>query len=58
MDLDARITAPIKQGQSFGSVNISLGDEQYAKRKLIALSPIESGGLFGNLVDEIKLLFE
>ncbi len=58
MDLDARITAPIKQGQSFGSVNISLGDEQYAKRKLIALSPIESGGLFGNLVDEVKLLFE
>ncbi|MCF6257655.1 MAG: D-alanyl-D-alanine carboxypeptidase [Gammaproteobacteria bacterium] len=58
MDLDARITAPIKQGQAFGSVNISLGDEQYAKRKLIALSPIESGGLFGNLVDEIKLLFE
>ncbi|MCF6337618.1 MAG: D-alanyl-D-alanine carboxypeptidase [Gammaproteobacteria bacterium] len=58
MDLDARITAPIKQGQAFGSVNISLGDEQYAKRKLVALSPIESGGLFGNLVDEIKLLFE
>jgi len=58
MDLDARITAPIKQGQSFGSVNISLGDEQYAKRKLIALSPIESGGLFGNLIDEVKLLFE
>ncbi len=58
MDLNARITAPIKQGQAFGSVNISLGDEEYAKRKLVALSPIESGGLFGNLVDEIKLLFE
>jgi len=58
MNLDARITAPIKQGQAFGTVNISLGDEEYAKRKLVALSAIESGSLFGNLVDEVKLLFE
>jgi len=58
MNLDARITAPIRQGQAFGTVNVSLGDEQYAKRELVALSTIESGGLFGNLVDEIKLLFE
>jgi len=58
MNLNARITAPIKQGQTFGTVNVSLGDEQYAKRKLIALSNIESGGLFSNLVDEVKLLFE
>lgn len=58
MNLDARITAPIKEGQSFGSVNVNLGDELYAKRKLIALSSIESGGLFSNLVDEVKLLFE
>jgi D-alanyl-D-alanine carboxypeptidase (penicillin-binding protein 5/6) len=58
MNLDARITAPIKEGQAFGSVNVNLGDEQYAKRELVALSAIESGGLFSNLVDEVKLLFE
>jgi len=58
MNLTARITAPIEQGQTFGSVNVSLGDEQYAERKLVALSPVESGGLFGNLIDEVKLLFE
>lgn len=58
MKLNSRITAPIKQGQVFGTVNVSLGDEQYAKRKLVALSAIESGGLFSNLVDEVKLLFE
>jgi len=58
MNLGARIIAPIKQGQVFGTVNIALGDEQYAERELVALSAIESGGLFGNLVDEIKLLFE
>ena len=58
MNLGARIIAPIKQGQVFGTVNIALGDEQYAERELVALSAIKSGGLFGNLVDEIKLLFE
>lgn len=58
MNLDARIVAPAKKGQSFGSVNVSLGDEQYAKRELVALSDIEKGGLLNNLIDEIKLLFE
>jgi D-alanyl-D-alanine carboxypeptidase (penicillin-binding protein 5/6) len=58
MNLDARIIAPAKKGQSFGSVNISLGDEQYAKRELVALSDIDKGGLLNNLIDEIKLLFE
>lgn len=58
MQLDAHITAPVKKGQSFGAVNISLGDEQYAKRELVALTDIEKGGLWTSLVDEIKLLFE
>ena len=58
MNLDARIIAPAKKGQSFGSVNVSLGDEQYAKRELVALSDIEKGSMLNNLIDEIKLLFE
>jgi len=58
MNLDARIIAPAKKGQSFGSVNVSLGDEIYAKRELVALSDIEKGGLIDSLIDEIKLLFE
>jgi len=58
MNLDARIVAPAKKGQSFGSVNISLGDETYAQRELVALSDIEKGSLIDNLIDEIKLLFE
>ena len=58
MNLDARIIAPAKKGQSFGSMNVSLGDEIYAKRELVALSNIEKGGLITTLIDEIKLLFE
>lgn len=58
MNLDARIIAPAKKGQTFGSMNVSLGDEVYAKRELVALSNIEKGGLITTLIDEIKLLFE
>ena len=58
MNLDARIIAPAKKGQSFGSMNVSLGDEVYAKRELVALSNIEKGGLITTLIDEIKMLFE
>jgi len=58
MNVTARITAPIKKGASFGTVNVRLGDKQYATRKLIALTDIEKGGLIDSLVDEIKLLFE
>ena len=58
MNLDARITAPIKKGQHFGSVNVSLDDEQYAKRELVALTDVDKGNLWNNLIDEVKLLFE
>ncbi|NOX77144.1 MAG: D-alanyl-D-alanine carboxypeptidase [Gammaproteobacteria bacterium] len=58
MKVDARITAPAKAGQTFGTVNIRLGDQPYATRELVALKNIEKGGLFSNLVDEVKLLFE
>jgi D-alanyl-D-alanine carboxypeptidase (penicillin-binding protein 5/6) len=58
MNLDAHITAPAKKGTPYGTVNITLGDEEYAKRELVALTDVDKGSLFNNLVDEIKLLFE
>ncbi|MCK4585837.1 MAG: D-alanyl-D-alanine carboxypeptidase [Gammaproteobacteria bacterium] len=58
MNITARITAPVKKGASFGTVNVRLGDKQYATRNLIALTNVEKGGLVDSLIDEIKLLFE
>ncbi len=58
MNINARITAPVKKGASFGTVNVRLGDKQYATRNLIALTDVEKGGLVDSLIDEIKLLFE
>ena len=58
MSIDSRITAPAKQGQAFGRVNISLDGEQYAQRELVALTNVEEGGLWTSLVDGIRLYFQ
>ena len=58
MNINARITAPAKKGAAFGTVNVRLGDEQYAQRELVALTDIDKGSLWTSLVDEIKLLFQ
>ncbi len=58
MSIDSRITAPARKGQAFGSVNIGLDGQQVAQRDLVALKNVAEGGLFGNLVDEVQLMFE
>jgi D-alanyl-D-alanine carboxypeptidase (penicillin-binding protein 5/6) len=58
MNINGRITAPVKKGAPFGTINVRLGDKQYATRNLIALTDVEKGGLLDSLIDEIKLLFE
>jgi D-alanyl-D-alanine carboxypeptidase (penicillin-binding protein 5/6) len=58
INLNARIIAPVKKGTSFGTVNVRMGDKQYAQRKLVALNDIEKGNLWISIVDELKLLLE
>jgi len=58
MNINEHITAPAKKGASFGTVNVRLGDKQYATRDLIALSNVERGGLIDSLIDEVIMLFE
>lgn len=58
MNIDAQITAPAKKGDSFGTVNVRLGDKKYAERKLVALTDVEKGSLWSSLIDEVKLLFQ
>jgi D-alanyl-D-alanine carboxypeptidase (penicillin-binding protein 5/6) len=58
MNLNARIIAPTKKGTSFGSVNVRIGDKQYAQRNLVALTDVDKGSLWTSIVDEIKLLLE
>ena len=49
---------PAEKGKAYGTLNISLGEEPFAQRELVALSAVEEGGLFSGLVDDVKLLFE
>ena len=56
--VEALIEAPVKKGQSFGQVNIMLGDERLSTQPLIALSSIKEGGIWRKLVDNVQLMFQ
>ncbi|MCG6970789.1 MAG: D-alanyl-D-alanine carboxypeptidase [Gammaproteobacteria bacterium] len=55
MSINAEIIAPAEKGRTYGTVNIVLGDKNYAVRKLIALSDVGPGTFWQNIVDSIKL---
>lgn len=55
MSINAQIMAPAQTGRTYGTVNIMLGDKNYAVRKLIALTDIGPGNLWHTIVDSIKL---
>ena len=57
MKVDAMITAPAEKGQTFGSVNVTLGGEELVSKPLIALKTINEGGLWRKLVDNVILMF-
>ncbi len=58
MNIDKTIIAPVSRGEAFGSVNIRLGDELIAERKLVALQDVAEGGLVQIAKDSVLLLFE
>ncbi|WP_455211725.1 D-alanyl-D-alanine carboxypeptidase family protein [Kaarinaea lacus] len=55
MSINAEIIAPAEKGRTYGTVNIMLGDKNYAVRKLIALSDVGPGTFWQTIVDSIKL---
>lgn len=56
INYDQKITAPVKQGETFGTVNVTLAGNPVAEEKLIALSTINQGNLLRKLVDSALLL--
>jgi len=58
MNVDATIVAPITKGESYGKVEVRLGDDVIAERSLVALEDVPEGGLWTRTVDNIKLLFQ
>jgi len=56
--VEAMIEAPVIKHQSYGEVNIMLGDKQIATRDLVALSAVAEGSIWQKLMDSIQLMFQ
>jgi D-alanyl-D-alanine carboxypeptidase (penicillin-binding protein 5/6) len=57
LDLDKVIQAPVVEGASYGTLNISLGDEVLKQVPLIALESVEPAGLLKRIWHSIMLFF-
>lgn len=58
MTLEPDIMAPAQKGQTYGHIEIKLGDEILSKQPLIALESIESGNLWQRFSDNLVLMFQ
>jgi D-alanyl-D-alanine carboxypeptidase (penicillin-binding protein 5/6) len=57
MVIDKELNAPIKKGQIYGNVKITLADKEIASRPLVALQDIPKGGLWTRIRDHIAFTF-
>jgi len=57
MTVETMLVAPAKKGQTYGSVNVMLGEENLSQQSLVALEDVPEGGLWRKMVDNIKLMF-
>lgn len=52
------LIAPVSAGQQIGKIEFTLDDKLIAEHKLVAARNVEVAGIFGRLLDSIKLWFE
>jgi D-alanyl-D-alanine carboxypeptidase (penicillin-binding protein 5/6) len=52
------LIAPIKAGQEIGSIQFSLDGKTILQKKLVAAAAVEQAGLFGRMIDSIKLMMQ
>lgn len=55
--LDKAIMAPVQTGDKLGVVEIRLDGELLHSAELVALEPVDKGGLFQRLLDTLRLFF-
>ena len=58
MSIDDLIMAPVKEGQSLGTVLVKLSDEVIADQPLVSLQTIGEGSFWQRIADEALLYFE
>ncbi|MEI6706624.1 MAG: D-alanyl-D-alanine carboxypeptidase family protein [Methylococcales bacterium] len=54
--VDEKITAPVKEGDKYGSVNVELKGEIVSQKDLIALKSVEKGNIFYRAYDSIMMM--
>jgi D-alanyl-D-alanine carboxypeptidase (penicillin-binding protein 5/6) len=58
MTIEPKLTAPIKKGQTLGTVTVTLNGKTIASRPLIALTSNARGGAWTRMTDHISLFFK
>lgn len=58
LNIDKKITAPIKEGTKLGTVNVTLKDEPVISQDLIALKSVEQGNIIQRLYDSAMMMLE
>lgn len=52
------LIAPINAGQAIGSIQFTVDDKVIDKHTLVAAKPVPVAGIFGRLIDTVRLMFE
>ena len=58
MEIQDKIMAPAKKGQTFGTVHVTLEGKNLAERPLVALHDVGAGDFVQRMSDKIMLFFE
>jgi D-alanyl-D-alanine carboxypeptidase (penicillin-binding protein 5/6) len=58
INVDKKITAPVKEGTKVGTVNVTLKGEPIISKDLIALKSVEQGNIFRRLYDSAMMMLE
>jgi D-alanyl-D-alanine carboxypeptidase (penicillin-binding protein 5/6) len=58
INVDKKITAPVKEGTKLGSVKVNLKDAVIIEKDLIALKSVDQGNIFQRLSDSVLMMME
>jgi len=58
MDIESQLKAPIAQGQTYGTLTVTLNGKEITNAPLVALESVEEAGFFKRMMDKAKLWLE
>jgi len=58
MSIRPELRAPIREGEQYGTLTITLADQTVAEKPLIALENVEEAGFFAKIWDHVVLFFK